>query len=290
MTITLDAWKRSARRLPHRGHDVAYHCGGQGAALLLLHGFPTSSYDYIGQWEPLAARFFVVSFDMMGYGLSDKPANYAYSIADQADIAEELCAALKISRCQVLCQDVGDTVCQELLARQHDGSAKVTLERVMLLNGGLFPETHRATPLQQALLGPTPERVLSGITRDSFLEGLRRGGLFGPNTVPDQQVLEATWDLLVRADGLQRWPQLIRYIEERQIHRERWVGALVHASIPMRLIDGALDPVSGRHMAERYQALIPDADVTVLDEVGHFPQLEVPHYVLEQALSFFVTQ
>src|SRR5262245_14381483 len=57
---------------------------------------------------------------------------------------------------------------------------------------------------------------------------------------------------------IQRWPQLTRYIEERQLDRERWVGALIHAPIPLRLIDGALDPVSGQHMVDRYRELIPN--------------------------------
>jgi pimeloyl-ACP methyl ester carboxylesterase len=38
---------------------------------------------------------------------------------------------------------------------------------------------------------------------------------------------------------------------------------------------------------ERYLELIPEPDVIMLDDVSHFPQLEAPKYVLEQALSYF---
>lgn len=285
MAITLQTWEQTTQRFQHQAQAVAFHAAGRGRALLLLHGFPTSSFDYAGQWEGLSAHHFVMAFDMLGYGLSDKPADYAYSIADQADIAEELCAQLGVQRCQVLCQDVGNTVCQELLARQLEGGSAITLERVLLLNGGLFPETHRATPLQQALLGPNAQEVLPLVTRESFRDGLK--SLFGPTTIPDAETLEAMWTLLERAQGVERWPQLIRYIEERKTHRERWVRALVDSPVPLRLIDGALDPVSGRHMAERYRELIPNPAIDILDHVGHFPQLEVPEYVLEQALRYF---
>ena len=75
--------------------------------------------------------------------------------------------------------------------------------------------------------------------------------------------------------------KLIGYMEERRRQRERWVGALQQTSVPLRLIDGALDPVSGRHMAERYRELVPDPDVVILAEIGHYPQVEAPEAVLE---------
>ena len=57
-------------------------------------------------------------------------------------------------------------------------------------------------------------------------------------------------------------------------------------SVPMRLIDGPIDPNSGRHMAERYAEVIPNADVVLLgDNIGHWPQIEAPDAVLEHFLA-----
>jgi pimeloyl-ACP methyl ester carboxylesterase len=47
----------------------------------------------------------------------------------------------------------------------------------------------------------------------------------------------------------------------------------------IRLINGALDPVSGRHMAERFAELVPNADIVLLEEAGHYPHVEVPERV-----------
>ena len=55
---------------------------------------------------------------------------------------------------------------------------------------------------------------------------------------------------------------------------QRWVGALLQSDVPLRLVDGALDPVSGAHLAERYRELVPNPDVVLLPDVGHYPQLE----------------
>lgn len=55
---------------------------------------------------------------------------------------------------------------------------------------------------------------------------------------------------------------------ERRLHRERWVGAMQRTGVPLRLINGVVDPLSGAHMLERYRQLVPEAD-TVLP--GHRP-------------------
>ena len=58
--------------------------------------------------------------------------------------------------------------------------------------------------------------------------------------------------------------------------------------VPMRLINGPLDPVSGEHMARRYLELIPNPDVVLLPEIGHYPQVEAPDLVLQALYDFHV--
>jgi pimeloyl-ACP methyl ester carboxylesterase len=66
------------------------------------------------------------------------------------------------------------------------------------------------------------------------------------------------------------------------------VGALTHAhdaKIRLRLVNGADDPISGRHMAARFQALVPKPDVMLLNGIGHYPQIEAPTEVLRAFLD-----
>jgi pimeloyl-ACP methyl ester carboxylesterase len=79
--------------------------------------------------------------------------------------------------------------------------------------------------------------------------------------------------------------KLIHYIPERSQYRERWVGALQNTTIPVRFICGLEDPISGRHMAERYRELVKKPDVVELEGVGHYPQLEAPDLVLTHFLA-----
>jgi pimeloyl-ACP methyl ester carboxylesterase len=80
---------------------------------------------------------------------------------------------------------------------------------------------------------------------------------------------------------------LLGYMEERRRHRDRWVGAIVDTTTPIRLVNGSADPISGAHLAARYRELVAKPDIVDLPGVGHYPHLESPEAVLAAALDFF---
>jgi len=284
MIASLDAWRRAARRHLHRGHAVQVYLAGQGELpLVLIHGFPTASWDWRHQWATLAAAGPVVAIDMLGFGFSDKPSDYTYTVMDHADQHEAVLADLGITRCRILAHDYGDTVAQELLARDAErrtaGRPGLRLEAVTLLNGGLFPETHRATILQRLLASPVGALVARA-TREKVFKS-RFSAVFGPSTQPSAGDLDDAWTLVSAGTGTHRIAHLlIDYMAQRRRHRTRWVGALTTAPVPLRLICGAVDPVSGAHMAARYRELIPNPDVHLLPGIGHYPQLEAPDRIV----------
>ena len=292
--ISLEDWHARGDTFRHNGCDIFHRTGGDWdapdrEALALIHGFPTASWDWAHQWEALCARYRVAAADMIGFGFSAKPRRYAYSIQDQADLHEAYFAALGVRRVHILAHDYGDTVAQELLARFMDRRARaqggLEIASICFLNGGLFPEQHRATATQRLLHSPLGGLVSRMMTRARFEKGL--GEVFGPHTQPTREVYDAFWRLATENGGMPAiGHKLIRYIAERRATRERWVGALVHSPVALRVIDGALDPVSGRHMVEHYNALVPNPDCVLLEDVGHYPQLEAPGRVLDAFLDF----
>lgn len=288
MTADLAAFRAAQQRFAHGDHTLAYWEDGAGEPLLLIHGFPTASWDWAPIWPALAQRFRLVAMDMLGFGFSSKPRPYVYSISEQADLYEALLAKLGIARCHVLAHDYGDTVAQELLARFEDrrasGAPGLALRSVCFLNGGLFPESHHPRPVQVALAGPDGEKISAALDETLFTRGF--GEVFGPRTQPSAAQLAEFWQLVAHADGQRIWHLLIRYMEERRANRERWVGALLASSIPLRLVDGPEDPVSGAHLAARYRELVPGADVVLLPGIGHYPQVEDPAGVLRAFLAF----
>ena len=284
--ISLSEWEKGGTFTAHKGRRIFCRDGGSAAApvLMLIHGFPTASWDYEALWAPLTARYRVITLDMLGFGFSDKPIDFSYSILEQADLFERRLTELGLTEYHVLAHDYGDTVAQELLARHSEPGARPTLRSVCFLNGGLFPETHRPLLVQKLLLSPLGDWVARLITRARFCKSL--SSIFGRDTQPSSEMLEGFWALLQRHNGMRVMPKLIHYMPERVQRRARWVGALQKSTVPLKLIDGASDPVSGRHMVDRYRELVPAANVTLLEGVGHYPQVEAPEAVLEAYLQF----
>ena len=284
--IPLAEWRSVGQFFEYRGYRIFWREAGRADApvLLLIHGFPTASWDWEALWRELGERYRVLALDMIGFGLSDKPMQYGYSIVDQADLQETLLRLRDVAEYDVLAHDYGDSVAQELIARQSESGARPALRSVCFLNGGLFPETHRPVLAQRLLLSPIGRWIARGMTRRKFAQNFSK--IFGPKTPPTRAQLDGFWELLIHNDGLGVFPLLIHYIRERRRQRERWVNALQRATIPLKLIDGAADPVSGAHMVKRYRELVPNPDVSVLDDIGHYPQLEAPQRVLRAYFEF----
>jgi pimeloyl-ACP methyl ester carboxylesterase len=301
MKPTLQGWREAGRAHTHAGHPIFYACQerapADGPALLLIHGFPTASWDWHKLWDALGRQFArVIAPDMIGFGFSAKPAAHRYSIFDQADLHEALLAHLGVGTVHLLAHDYGDTVAQELLARhaeRHEGAtlpgprargAGPRIASCVLLNGGLFPETHHARAIQKLLLTPLGPLLARLMSRRSFDRSFT--AIFGRDTQPSAEELGEFWELVSRDDGTRRLPQLIGYMPERRANRERWVGALQQTRVPLRVIDGADDPVSGAHMVARYRELVPRPDTVLLPGIGHYPQTEDPEGVLKAFFEF----
>lgn len=225
---------------------------------------------------------------MIGFGFSDKPTKYHYSIFDQADIIEALLAAKGVTVAHIFCHDYGDTVAQELLARFQEREANqfgIEIKSVCFLNGGLFPEVHRPLLIQKILMGPFGYLVSQLFSRKKLGANFRNTS--GPATMPSEGELDSFWTLMISNGGKKVFHLLIRYIKERAENRERWVGALAEAKIPIRFINGSLDPISGKHMADRYKEIVPKPDVVDLEEIGHYPSFEEPELTFKHYQEFF---
>ena len=284
----LDEWRAAARPLEVAGAQIAYwtsrNPSEQKPWLLLIHGFPTSSWDWSALWPDLEKQFNLAALDMLGFGLSDKPTNIQYSIINQADLQEALLSELGVGEAHLFVHDYGNTVGQELLARANEGSLSFSLKSLCFLNGGLFPEQHRARFIQK--LGLTPFGPLVGILLTK--NGLRKSfdEIFGPDTKASEIEIDGHWAMMNENSGRRVLHKLLRYIPERRANRTRWVGALKDARAPLRLIDGGRDPVSGEHLYHYYREEVPNADAVLLEDIGHYPHTEAPGRVLSAFLEF----
>jgi len=280
----IEQWEKNGQTLSFGAHKIFY-CDSEEKGkpvLLLIHGFPTSSWDWREVWHSLSEQYRLVSFDMLGFGLSDKPINVRYSILTQADIAEQLVSFLGIESYHILAHDYGDTVAQELLARGKERGVNA-IQSCLLLNGGVFPEVHQPLFTQRLLLGPLGPILARLAGFKKFKRGLEK---ICTQPLGDTE-LEQHWQLLLRNNGRSVLPKLAQYMKERVQYRNRWVEALTENAVSIGFINGIDDPISGQHMLDRYKVLMPEAYAVALRDTGHYPQNENPNGVLKAATTFW---
>ncbi|MDQ2745638.1 MAG: alpha/beta hydrolase [Acidobacteriota bacterium] len=283
--MKLKTWHTSGNYYDYDGLPIFYQSNrASDEVLLCLHGFPTSSHDYHKIWDALTDRFAVLTFDLIGYGFSAKPLDFDYTTFKQADILQSLLEHLNVKRIHILAHDYGNTITQELLARREENRLKFSIETICLLNGALFPETHRPILAQKILISPLGFLFGRLISDARFKRSL--ASIFGAETQPDAAELNDFLEVFKFNNGRRIAHKLIRYMAERETHRERWVGALNKAKVPLRFINGSADPVSGAHLVKRFRETMPHTDIIELARVGHFPHFEVPAIVLDKFFEF----
>ena len=277
-------WAARGRVLSLPGGDVwvldqpASHEAGLDP-VLVLHGFPTCSFDWRHVLPALSRRRRVVLFDFPGFGLSDKP-DQRYSLRRQADVAEAVCAALGLDRLALVTHDMGDSIGGELLARDLDGDLGIEITRRVLANGSIYLELAQLTPgqlflldLPDARLDPPPPGAPPD---DGAAMRAALAATFSPDSPSDPGELAAQWALIARGGGHRLLPRTIRYIEDRRAEEARFTGAIERHRSPLAVVWGDRDPIAVVAMVDRLHERRPDAHLAVLDGVGHYPMIEDP--------------
>jgi len=276
-------WYETINNFGFRALNMVYKREGQGPNLLCIHGFPTSSFDFEPIWQKLIAQFNTIAPDLIGLGKSSKP-KLKLTVRLQADFIESLLDNLNVEKIHILAHDLGDTIAQELLARQLENRNTFEIQSCTFMNGGIFPETHRPRFIQRLLISPLGPLIARLSFKRTYMKNMN--SIFGKKYPPEQGFLDDSWDLLTENGGKLMLPKLIRYMKEREENRDRWVGAIKRSKVPVSLIDGFEDPISGSHMVARFKELFPEFPVFEIPEAGHYPHVECPDIVFKNFTSF----
>jgi len=283
----LQRWMDKGYYFNSAGHQIFAIDEGDKSrpVVLLIHGFPTSSWDFEPMWPALSSKYRIVCLDMLGFGFSDKPNTRDYTIHKQADLFDDLLISLEITEYHILTHDYGVSVAQEILARQSNRQSNTQCLSCCFLNGGLFPETHQALFVQKALLGKFGKLVNALTGYNMFAKSFSR--VFGQHSKPSPEELKLFWEAINYNNGRPVFYNLITYMNDRREHRERWLQPLVESKIPLALINGSQDPVSGAHLVTRYKELGCRLDyLAELTELGHYPHTEDAARVAQHYFEF----
>jgi pimeloyl-ACP methyl ester carboxylesterase len=274
LAMNADEWQQRGQMRRVGQHELFYvDTGGDKPVLLILHGYPTSSYDYWRALPILAEHYRVIVHDHLGFGFSNKPRDYSYSLVDQADHAIALWRDLGVTEADLLGHDYGSSVATELLARRNFGSEPIKLRSLTLCNGSMHIELANLRVMQRLLKAPGIGPVVARLASEPlFHRNIRR--IFADPSFLDAEELNAMWSQLIAGAGRDVLPVITRYIDERYRLWHRWIGALRETDLPIHIVWARQDPVAVEKMAHVLHDEIANSDLQLLDGVGHFPMIE----------------
>lgn len=302
MSPQLSNWKSS-------GHFISYgpfqhqlfvkQVGGSSApahkTLLLIHGFPESSYSYHSIIDGMMETFDqIILFDMLGYGLSDKPSDgYTYSLFEQADTVFEVWKHFGIRGGHLLSHDMGDSVATEVLARHENGLMPAWfsdgLQSLTFTNGSMVLDLAELRVTQKILLSRYGSLMKNLTTFSLFNQQVKSA--HGNANLSDEEI-QILWEGNQLQEGHKKTYLTIKYLNDRKrFEKTRWLPALAQTKLPVHLCWGDEDAVARVEMAYYLKENIcKDAALTIMKGLGHFCQLGSPDKWVSHVSAFYKNQ
>lgn len=248
------SWTSTLRENAQLSVQVFYTCLGdaQKPAVIMVHGFPTSSFDFRLPARDLSTDYRVCMLDFPGYGLSDKPTGYRYTLADDAKLLWTFVTdVVPIKEFVLLSHDRGDSVALSFLQLyQADTSRPFRITHQFITNGNLYLPLANLTDFQKRMLDPST----SAAAVKTVNAGLLAAGLgqtqYTPPLPPTDPEVRALAALFAHGDGVQVIPATIQYLNERKEFEVRFLEVLERSDIPATIMWGVHDTVAPVRVAD----------------------------------------
>jgi len=219
----------------------------------MLHGFPTSSFDFRPLIELLQADYRVCTLDFPGFGMSDKPADgFVYSLSQDARLIWDYAAnVLGVKEFILFSHDRGNSVALCLLQLYQTAEEKpFRITHQFLANANLYLPLSNLTQFQKTMLNPaTAARAVRQTTPDRLARGIGETQYTPPLAADDPEV-RALAENFAYQDGVNVIPDTIQYLNERKRLEVGFLAALRKSDVPATLIWGLHDMVSPVRVAD----------------------------------------
>ncbi|MEU6665904.1 alpha/beta hydrolase [Streptomyces sp. NPDC046727] len=254
------------------GLQVFYREAGdpKAPAVVLLHGFPTSSHMFRHLIPALADRYHVIAPDHIGFGQSAMPAlgEFPYTFEALTEVTAGLLDYLRIDRFAMYVQDYGAPIGWRLALKTPD-----RITAIITQNGNAYEEGF-VKPFWEGVFayaqapGPDTEASMRGaltpeITRWQYVHGVADPTLVSPdNWVHDQALLDRPGNDEIQLRLFRDYPTNVDlYPQVHQYFRD--------SRVPLLAVWGANDEIFGPEGARAFGRDLPDAEIHLLDS-GHF--------------------
>lgn len=284
--MNIPEWKAKGKYTKVYGHAVFnIHHQTNKPTIAFLHGYPSASYDYYKVLPFLSTNFSYIIHDHLGFGLSDKPANYSYSLLEQAEIAIELWKQCGIKEIHLVSHDYGTTVANEIIVRKLQGFEPVKIKSVTFCNGSMHIELAHLKLVQKLLKHPFwGKYIVALMNKRTFVKTMQ--DIWFDKQLCDLNEMDELWELMMMNAGKEVLHKISQYNNERVKYWHRWIPALTQLDIPTHILWAQQDPIAVKAIAEQLHKEIPDSVYTKIDNCGHYPMLEQPELWIKNVAEF----
>lgn len=299
MSPEIEAWQEGGSFIPFGPfeHQVFVKELGDakappGKTLLLIHGFPESSFSYHKIVDGMRKIFDrIILFDLLGYGLSDKPIeNYAYSLVEQADVVFTVWKHFGVTGGHMLSHDMGDSVATEILARRENGLLPAwfsdDLQTLTFTNGSMVLDLAQLRSTQKLLLSSFGKLLKNVVSYNLFNRQIK--GAQGNDKLSERDI-ELLWEMNTLKEGNKKTYLTIKYLNDRKrFEKTRWLPALKATALPVHICWGDVDNVARVQMAHYLKEEVqPNAQLTIMKGLGHFGQIGSPEIWVQHVGKYY---
>jgi pimeloyl-ACP methyl ester carboxylesterase len=264
------------------GTSVRYLEAGEGPPVVLLHGvgLDAAAISWKHAIPALADDHRVIAPDLPGHGESDKP-SVRYTTEYYIDVLDEFVAALDLDRPRMAGISMGGGIALGYALENE-------VERLALVDSyGLGSDAPWRPAASMALRIPVVDRMVwesMGVN-----EGTVRDTLRGYMTQASEAFVSEVHDVLQDDDcgrTLRSWQR-----SEFRAYgfKTCYVDDLAELSVPTLLVHGADDTLLPATWSERAADLLPESELHVLEDCGHWPPRERPASFNDRLTDFFAS-
>jgi pimeloyl-ACP methyl ester carboxylesterase len=264
-------------------------CGTPGApALVLVHGFPTSSIDFFALARELGSEFDIYLLDFPGHGLSDKPPEpYIYSLYDDARLLiYAITQVWQLTEFRMLTHDRGNSVGMIAVGMLAAQDPKVLPVDLILTNGNIYLPLSNLTVFQTALLDPATGRATAAATTPETLAAGLGMSTFMPRRTPEDPEIAVLAKCFAHNDGIRVLPDVIQYLNERAVDETSWLEALSKSNVNTTVAWGVHDNVAPLRVPNYvWQTYLKDKPgrnrYWVVPHADHYLQCDAPEQLAQ---------
>jgi pimeloyl-ACP methyl ester carboxylesterase len=290
----LQEWIAKGEMVKLNGYNIFLYAAGKaktkGHGVLIVHGFPGSSWDWSGVVKPVQNRTRVVVPDMVGFGRSDKPQEGTfedhYSLFKQADLYEAVAKHEGLTEVMLVCHDMGQSVGSELLKRHQEGKLEFKIRHAIVFDGSTLINLVNLLPMQIKAL-EAPDTIGPDMTKEVIMKDLNDS--FGKVRPASKETLSIMADQILHNEGDRVFNRQIRYMKQRKEKLQRWTAGIINFNGPVSMFWAEDDPVSVVKMAYAWKDMQPKIELHIWPGVAHWPMIDVPDRVAKVILDRYST-